>query len=112
MAPSLLTGRHPQAKHLPWKYLPKILHFCLKGPENPNEITQGLIPRVMKNMFNIIDEAEDEYLYVIKVSFLEIYNEKIHDLLDSKLFFLIVRSKNQSPNKRRSPKRHFCVRTY
>ncbi len=34
-------------------------------------------------MFDIIDEADEEYLYVIKVSFLEIYNEKIHDLLDS-----------------------------
>jgi kinesin family protein 5 len=61
-----------------------------KGPDNPNEVTQGLIPRVMNNMFAIIDEADDEYLYVIKVSFLEIYNEKIHDLLDSKSLYLIA----------------------
>ena len=39
---------------------------------------------MMKRMFEIVEEADDEYVHVVKVSFLEIYNEKIHDLLDSR----------------------------
>ena len=66
-------------KHLQWKY---IFLKNNQGPDNPNERSMGLIPRVMADLFEIIN-SDDELVYIIKVSFLEIYNEKIQDLLDA-----------------------------
>lgn len=44
----------------------------------------GLIPRMMERLFQLIEEASSTLEFSIKASFLEIYNEKIHDLLDRK----------------------------
>ena len=46
----------------------------------------GLIPRMMERLFEMIADAPSKLEFTIKASFLEIYNEKIHDLLDSKAF--------------------------
>ncbi|KAL4493521.1 hypothetical protein ABPG72_007529 [Tetrahymena utriculariae] len=43
----------------------------------------GLIPRMMEKLFDMIADAPSTMEFSIKASFLEIYNEKIHDLLDS-----------------------------
>jgi kinesin family protein 5 len=61
-------------------------------------------------MFDIVQEADEQYLYVVKVSFLEIYNEKIHDLLDSNRIRIFIRLKNQFANQRRSSQRPFRIR--
>ncbi|EAS03052.3 kinesin motor catalytic domain protein (macronuclear) [Tetrahymena thermophila SB210] len=42
----------------------------------------GLIPRMMDKLFDMIADAPSTIEFSIKASFLEIYNEKIHDLLD------------------------------
>ncbi|XP_063414423.1 chromosome-associated kinesin KIF4-like isoform X3 [Mytilus trossulus] len=45
-----------------------------------SEIEKGVIPRVMQELFNGMEDRP-EYLFTIKVSYLEIYNEDINDLL-------------------------------
>lgn len=50
-----------------------------------SEDTIGIIPRVIKNLFDRIQQREDEnpnHAYKVYVQFLEIYGEDIRDLLD------------------------------
>lgn len=42
----------------------------------------GIVPRVINFIFSEIDKRKAKAEFVVKVSFLEIYNEEIHDLLD------------------------------
>ncbi|XP_067939314.1 chromosome-associated kinesin KIF4A-like isoform X2 [Watersipora subatra] len=49
--------------------------------ESTDEETLGIIPRVVEQLFAVMKEREKDYEYVTKVSFLEIYNEEIKDLL-------------------------------
>jgi len=43
---------------------------------------QGIIPRVVQMMFDEIEKRKTSKEFIIKVSFIEIYNEEICDLLD------------------------------
>lgn len=45
---------------------------------------QGIIPRIVQDIFNHIYTMDTELEFHIKVSYFEIYNEKIRDLLDRK----------------------------
>jgi kinesin family protein 13 len=43
----------------------------------------GLIPRLCDRIFTRIGEQTDEQTtFKVEVSYMEIYNEKVHDLLD------------------------------
>ncbi len=42
----------------------------------------GIIPRVIKLIFEEVDKRRHKADIVIKCAFLEIYNEELHDLLD------------------------------
>lgn len=44
----------------------------------------GIIPRTFENLFQMINAAEEDIEFTIKCSYLEIYMEKIMDLLDAK----------------------------
>ena len=48
---------------------------------DPNEL--GIIPRVITFVFDEISKRKKKAEFIIKWSFLEIYNEEIHDLLDT-----------------------------
>jgi hypothetical protein len=48
--------------------------------DNPTENEQGIIPRVIKDLFRKI-EADNVMNYITKVSFLEVYQEQVRDLL-------------------------------
>ena len=50
---------------------------------------QGMIPRIVNGIFDHIYDTAGNVEFHIKVSYMEIYLEKIKDLLDSKYFFLI-----------------------
>ena len=53
--------------------------FTMEGEENPHE-NRGIIPRSFEQIFYAVEQnVNTEFL--IRVSFLEIYNEEIHDLL-------------------------------
>jgi kinesin family protein 5 len=43
---------------------------------------QGVIPRMVRTVFNRIESASDTIEYSVKVSMIEIYMEKIRDLID------------------------------
>lgn len=46
------------------------------------EIEPGITPRIIREIFNAILESDSDVLYTITVSFVEIYLEKIRDLLN------------------------------
>lgn len=58
--------------------------FTMEGNSSCN-VNKGIIPRAMEYIFNYINGASDNHEFSIKCSYLEIYNEKIYDLLDGKL---------------------------
>ena len=48
------------------------------APKDP-----GLIPKLCRELFNRINkETSESKQFTVEVSFLEIYNEKVRDLLD------------------------------
>lgn len=47
------------------------------------EDESGIIPRSIKDIFCMINEKKDKSEFLIKVSYYEIYNDNIVDLLDS-----------------------------
>ena len=53
-----------------------------KGPEYVAEEDWGIIPKVIRHIFNFIDSADKETKFLVRCSYLEIYNEKVLDLLN------------------------------
>jgi hypothetical protein len=43
----------------------------------------GIIPRVLRQLFSTIEERKNIYKSTVRISFLEIYNEEINDLLSN-----------------------------
>lgn len=93
-------GRHHQGKHILWRsgvdllsreFGSSIVH-CLalnrallstvaqQGPDvdGPN---RGIIPRIVFNIFSYIDMAPESLEFTVRVSYFEIYMERIRDLL-------------------------------
>jgi centromeric protein E len=52
-----------------------------QGPEAVPEEDRGIIPKSIRHIFNFIDGADKETKFLVRCSFLEIYNEKVLDLL-------------------------------
>jgi len=46
--------------------------------------SRGIIPRVVEYIFQLIEESEEVYEFVLKVSYCEIYLERLRDLLNPK----------------------------
>lgn len=44
---------------------------------------RGIIRLVAENIFDFVEQHDDRDIYMVRCSFLEIYNEKINDLLDT-----------------------------
>jgi hypothetical protein len=51
-------------------------HTMSGTPEN-----KGIIPKAFDHIFGCIDDAEDNKKFLVRCSYLEIYKEKIRDLL-------------------------------
>lgn len=62
----------------------------MEGPNISDEETKGLIPRMFDTIFLKISQSDPDIEFVVKVSYLEIYMEKIMDLLDPKKTNLLV----------------------
>ena len=56
---------------------------------DPNK--QGIIPRIVNDIFNHIYGMEENLEFHIKVSYFEIYMDKIRDLLDGKNFIILFK---------------------
>ena len=50
----------------------------------------GIVPRMMNTIFELIMKAEEKIEFTVKVSFMEIYLEKLNDLLDSSFLIYVV----------------------
>jgi kinesin family protein 5 len=46
---------------------------------------RGIVPRMVRTVFNRIENSSENMEFAVKVSFCEIYNERIKDLLNPKL---------------------------
>lgn len=59
---------------------------------------EGIIPRIVKDIFDHINKTDDHIEFQVKVSYYEIYMEKVRDLLDPTKVNLSVReNKNRVP---------------
>jgi len=56
----------------------------MEGPDHNDADLKGMIPRMFERLFQLIEEADEAIEFTVKVSFLEIYMEKIMDLLNPK----------------------------
>jgi kinesin family member 5 len=54
----------------------------MQGPDINDIEQQGIIPRMVRTVFNRIETASENIEFAVKVFMAEIYNEKIRDLLD------------------------------
>ena len=63
---------------------------------NVNDEDLGIIPRVIKAIFEKIEFLKEKCEFLLKVSFLEIYNEEIVDLLDRTATRMISTKKNMN----------------
>ena len=52
------------------------------GPDIEDPHLQGIIPRMVKTVFEKIENASEDIEFTVKISMIEIYMEKIKDLLD------------------------------
>jgi len=53
----------------------------MEGPDIDDKENKGVIPRIIENIFDYIDDAPYELEFQMRVSYFEIYLEKIRDLL-------------------------------
>jgi len=63
----------------------------MTGPDIEDIEMQGIIPRMVRTVFNRIENADENMEFTVKVSMCEIYNEKIKDLQNPKKDNLGVR---------------------
>jgi len=64
-------------------------HTMMGDPNDPD--MKGIIPRMIEAVFDGIAQADPDIEFTVKVSYVEIYNEKIRDLLDESKTNLRVR---------------------
>ena len=55
----------------------------MQGPDIEDLRLQGIVPRMVRTVFNRIENMSDNVEFTVKVSMAEIYMEKIRDLLDA-----------------------------
>lgn len=56
----------------------------LQGADIDSEELKGIIPRITEQIFTSIVESDPHLEYLVKVSYMEIYLERIRDLLNRK----------------------------
>lgn len=54
----------------------------MMGPKLDDIENQGIIPRMVRTVFNRIETSSENIEFSVKASMCEIYNEKIKDLID------------------------------
>ena len=62
--------------------------FSMEGPDIHDKEMKGLIPRMFDYLFERIDQSPEEIEFNIRCSYIEIYMEKIADLLDRKIIYV------------------------
>jgi kinesin family protein 5 len=54
----------------------------MMGPDIADNVSKGIIPRMVGTVFEAIESAGDYLEFTVKVGYCEIYLEKIRDLLN------------------------------
>jgi len=54
----------------------------MQGPSIEDIELQGIIPRMVRTVFTRIETASEDIMFSVHVSMVEIYNERIKDLID------------------------------
>lgn len=62
----------------------------MTGPDIDDPIEMGIIPRMVRYIFDKIEKSSEDIEFTVKVSMIEIYLEKLRDLLDPKKFNLQI----------------------
>lgn len=75
---------HHDGKLFPPTIIPSA-HRCTQGADIDSEELKGIIPRITEQIFQSIVESDAHLEYMVKVSYMEIYLERIRDLLARKL---------------------------
>lgn len=76
--------------------LPPLFYFyslnygVAKGADIGSPELAGIIPRITEQIFTSILESDGNIEYLVKVSFMEIYLERIRDLLARKKVFYFL----------------------
>lgn len=55
----------------------------MQGPDIENIEMQGIVPRMVRTIFSKIENSSENVEFTVKVSMIEIYMEKVRDLLDT-----------------------------
>ena len=55
--------------------------YTMYGPDIFDDIYKGIIPRIVEDIFNYVEKADDNVDFQFKLSVLEIYKEVMYDLL-------------------------------
>ncbi|KAJ1679362.1 hypothetical protein EV182_002206, partial [Spiromyces aspiralis] len=58
--------------------------FTMMGGDIEDEELKGVIPRIVEGIFTRILESPPTFEYMVEVSYMEIYMERIRDLLETK----------------------------
>ena len=66
--------------------------FTMQGPDIDDYEMQGIIPRMVRTIFNRIDNSSENIEFTVKVSMAEIYMERIKDLLDPRKVNLNIKT--------------------
>lgn len=56
--------------------------------ESINNKDLGVVPRSITFLFDKIKELSHDYEFTTKISYLELYNEEIRDLINVNMYFL------------------------
>jgi kinesin family protein 5 len=62
--------------------------FTMMGADIDDENTKGIIPRIIEQIFTSINDAPSNIEFTVKVSYMEIYMERVRDLFNRKLLIL------------------------
>lgn len=61
-----------------------LISYRVQGADIDDEKTKGIIPRIVEQIFDSIIAAPSNLEFTVKVSYMEIYMEKVRDLLNRK----------------------------
>ena len=56
--------------------------YTMMGDDMSTESRRGIIPRMVDTVFDKINEASTHIEFTVKVAYMEIYMEKVRDLLN------------------------------
>jgi hypothetical protein len=79
-------------------------HPTFQGADIDDENTKGIIPRIIEQIFQSIMISPANMEFTVKVSYMEIYMEKVRDLLNRKFSIVYtavvkITSQNMPPTK-------------